>query len=58
MILFFSHFVMIEMSQKKTYSTWDDIYRTKEMSFQIVQNKFTIHLVLTLQTLQMLIGMK
>jgi hypothetical protein len=31
---------MIEMSQKKTYSTWHDAYRTKEISFQIVQNKF------------------
>jgi hypothetical protein len=30
---------MIEMSQKKTYSTWHDTYRTKEMSFQIAQNK-------------------
>jgi len=28
------------MSQKQVYSTWHDAYKTKEVSIQIVHNKF------------------
>jgi hypothetical protein len=31
---------MNKMSQKQTYSTWHDVYKTKELSIQSVQNKF------------------
>jgi hypothetical protein len=31
---------MAEMSQKQVYSTWHDAYNTKEVSIQIVCNKF------------------
>jgi hypothetical protein len=31
---------MAEMSQKQVYSTWHDAYKTKEVSIQIVHNKF------------------
>ncbi len=28
------------MSQKQTYSTWHDVYKTKELSIQMIQIKF------------------
>jgi hypothetical protein len=31
---------MAEMSQKQACSTWHDAYKTKEVSIQIVRNKF------------------
>jgi hypothetical protein len=31
---------MIEMSQKQAYSSWNDAYKTKEVSIQIILNKF------------------
>jgi hypothetical protein len=31
---------MSEMSQKQTYSTWHDVYKTKELSIQMIQIKF------------------
>jgi hypothetical protein len=40
LLLLFSPFVLAEMSQKQAYSTWHDAYKTKEVSIQIVQNKF------------------
>ncbi len=40
LLLLFSPFVMNKMSQKQTYSTWHDVYKTKELSIQSVQNKF------------------
>jgi hypothetical protein len=40
LLLLFSPFVLAEMSQKQAYSTWHDVYRMKEISIQIVQNKF------------------
>ncbi len=40
LLLLFSPFVMAEMSQKQAYSTWHDAYKTKEVSIQIVCNKF------------------
>jgi hypothetical protein len=40
LLLLFSPFVMTEVSQKQTYSTWHDAYKTKELSIQMVQIKF------------------
>jgi len=31
---------MSEVSQKQTYSTWHDVYKTKELSIQMIQIKF------------------
>jgi len=40
LLLLFSPFIMSEVSQKKTYSTWHYAYKAKEFSIQTIQNKF------------------
>jgi hypothetical protein len=40
LLLLFSPFTTFEMSQRKKYCTWHDVYKINKVSIQIIQKKF------------------
>jgi len=40
LLLLFSPFTTFEMSQKKTYCTWHDVYKINKMHIQIIKKRF------------------